>query len=289
MPIVKNEEQLKLKTKRSKMKQNTTEVSVDRVRPNPYQPRTRFPEKVQHELMESIRQNGLVQPIVVRKAGDEFELLAGERRLRAMKDLGLPTITAHIRELNDEEMRTLSILENVQREDLNPIDLAKSYKALIEEVEYTQDKLASKLGKDRSTIANTLRLLELPEKIQNECSSQKISAGHARALLPLKDSPKVFALLERIAKEKWSVRETEKKVKAAMGQGSTTGPNKPSPKKQKDPNVIALEEQLSEHLDTKVEIWGETEGSIQVHFSSVKDFNRIFNLVLEKELEDIDE
>lgn len=272
------------------MKQVTTEISVDKVRPNPYQPRTRFPEKVQHELMESIRQNGLIQPIVVRKVGEQFELLAGERRLRAMKDLGLPTITAHIRELSEEEMRTLSILENVQREDLNPIDLAKSYRSLITEMDYTQDKLAQKISKDRSTIANALRLLELPDKIQTDLSNLSISAGHARALLPLKDSPKVYGLRDKIVNEQWSVRETEKKVKAALGKGNQGSAGlKPKPKKTKDPNVTALEEQLSEHLETPVEIWGETEGSIQISFASVKDFNRIFNLILEKEFEDDDE
>jgi ParB family chromosome partitioning protein len=271
------------------MKQNTTEISIDRVKPNPFQPRTRFPEKVQHELMESIRQNGLVQPIVVRKKGEDYELLAGERRLRAMKDIGLPTITAHIRELSDEEMRTLSILENVQREDLNPIDLARSYKALITEVGYTQDKLSTKLSKDRSTVANTLRLLELPEKIQIDLSNMKLSAGHARALLPLKDSPKIYSLRDKIISEKWSVRETENKVKQAMGATTAKPQSKPVIKKNKDPNITALEEQLSENLDTKVEIWGETEGSIQVSFASVKEFNRIFNLILEKELEDGDE
>jgi ParB family transcriptional regulator, chromosome partitioning protein len=270
------------------MLQTTTEISIEKISPNPFQPRTRFPEKAQHELMESIRRNGLIQPIVVREQGDRFELLAGERRFRAVKDLGLPTISAHIKTLNDEEMMTLSILENVQREDLNPIDLAKSYKALIDDLGYSHDNIAHQISRDRSTIANILRLLELPEKIQIDLSNYKMSAGHARALLPLKDSPKIHSLRDKLIENHWSVRETEKKVKAAL-QGTRNSNSGTSLPKPKDPNVRALEEQLGEHLETKVEIWGETEGSIQISFSSVRDFNRIFNLILEREREEDEE
>jgi ParB family transcriptional regulator, chromosome partitioning protein len=271
-----------------KMSQITTEISIDRIDPNPFQPRTRFPEKAQHELMESIRRNGLIQPIVVRQKGERYQLLAGERRFRAVQDIGLPTITAHVRDLSDEEMRTLSILENVQREDLNPIDLAKSYKVLVDDLGYSQEKIAHQISRDRSTIANCMRLLELPDKIQIDLSNYKISAGHARALLALKDSPKIYSLRDKIIENHWSVRETERKVKLAL-QGSGQKKSTTTTIKAKDPNVKALEEQLAEHLETHVEIWGETEGSIQISFASVREFNRIFNLILEREREEEDD
>ena len=270
------------------MAQITTEISIDRIDPNPFQPRTRFPEKAQRELMESIRLNGLIQPIVIRQAGERYQLLAGERRFRAVKELGFPTITAHVKKMSDEEMRTLSILENVQREDLNPIDLAKSYKALVNDLGYSQEKIAQQISRDRSTIANSLRLLELPEKIQIDLSDFRISAGHARALLPLKDSPKIYVMRDKIVENNWSVRETERKVKSALQSSRETSPNGAKPTPTKDPNIKALEEQLCEHLETKVEIWGETEGSIQISFASIREFNRIFNVILEREREEED-
>lgn len=269
------------------MVQNTTEISVGRIRPNPFQPRKDFPEKAQRELTDSIQRNGLIQPIVVRECDGAFELLAGERRLRSVRDLGLPTVTAHVRVLDDEEMRTLSILENVQREDLNPIDLALSYKALIDELGYSQDKVAHQIGKDRSTVANSLRLLDLPDFVRQDVVQQKLSAGHARALIPLKGSASLRSMRDKIVSEDWSVRETERKVKGTTGKGRGANKGLPSASpKAKDPNVKALEDQLGEHLETKVEIWGETEGSIQVSFSSVREFNRIFNMILEREREE---
>jgi ParB family chromosome partitioning protein len=178
-------------------------------------------------------------------------------------------------------MHTLSIIENLQREDLKPIELAERMQSLIRDLNYSQDKVASQLGKDRSTVTNTLRLLELPEEIKKDVVSKKLSSGHARALLSLKDSPKIHFIRDQILAKKWSVRETEKKVKEAI-KGSDKKSN-PAATKTKDPNIKALEEQLSEHLGTPVEIWGETEGSIQISFKNVIDFNRIFNLILEKE------
>lgn len=272
------------------MTQTSKDIPVSRVTPNPYQPREHFPEKAQRELQESIRSNGLIQPIVVRAIGEDYQILAGERRFRAVTDLGLPTITAIIQELSDEEMQTLSIIENIQREDLNPMDLARSYQSLVDELEYSREGIAKKLGKDRSTVANTLRLLELPKEIQKLVESQELSAGHARALHPLKDSPKARNLAKKIVENGWSVRETERKVKQTL----SGAPARPAPgftkvNQTKDPNVQALEEQMSTHLQTRVEIWGESEGSIQISFSDVRDFNRIFNLILEKESYDDEE
>lgn len=273
------------------MTQNTAEIPVEKIRPNPFQPRLHFPETAQRELQESIRRNGLIQPITVRQNGEEYELLAGERRFRAVSDLGLPTISAYVRVLSDEEMRTLSIIENVQREELNPIDLARSYRSLANDLGFSQEKIASQIGKNRSTVANTLRLLELPEDIQKLVSGFRLSSGHARALLPLKDSSRLKGFVDRLIENDWSVRQTERKVKSLLeGKGGGTGVS--TTKKitnVKDPNVRALEEQLASHLQTQVEIWGETEGSIQIHFTDVREFNRVFNMILEEEREEEDD
>lgn len=257
------------------------EISVKKIKANPFQPRKHFPEKEQRQLQENIRKNGLIQPIVVRKSKDGFEILAGERRFRAIQNLGLPTVSAIVREISDEEMQVLSIIENVQREDLSPIDLANSFKKLTENLNYTQEKLALQLGKDRSTITNSLRLLELPKRIQDDIDKRLISPGHGRALLTLKDSKKAFILRDKIIKKKLSVRETEKQAKAMLSEKRTY--SQTITKNQKDPNTEALEKQLSLRLGTKVEIWGEKEGSIQIEFSTVQEFNRIFNSILEQE------
>jgi len=263
------------------MQESSISISIDKIEANPFQPRKVFDDKSQRELTESIKRNGLIQPIVVRKNGEGYQILAGERRFRATQSIGLPTIHAIVREIDDEEMQTLSIIENLQREDLNPIELAESLQGLVRDLGYSQDKLASQLGKDRSTITNNLRLLDLPEEIKGDVSNKKLTSGHARALLPLKDSPKIYILRDNIISKKWSVRETERKVKDAIkNKAEILDPPK---KEGKDPNIKALEEQLGDHLGTKVEIWGETEGSIQISFTNVIEFNRIFNLVLEQE------
>lgn len=263
------------------MSQSSTEIPLSKITPNPFQPRKTFPEKEQRELRESIKQNGLIQPIVLRKNGDEYQILAGERRYRAFEQLGLPTVPATVKVLNDEEMQTLSIIENIQREDIAPIELAQSYKALLNSASHTQDSLAEKLGKDRSTVANVLRLLDLPEDIQNDINRRAISAGHGRALLPLKGSNKIYTLRDQIIKKKLSVRETERKVKSITKDGTDNEPRIST--LSKDVNILALEKQMMERLETKVEIWGEKEGSIQINFSDIKEFNRIFNAIMEED------
>jgi len=271
------------------MTQKTAEIPVEKVRPNPFQPRLNFPETAQRELQESIRRNGLIQPITVREVDGSYELLAGERRFRAVSDLGLPTVAAHVRALNDEEMRTLSIIENVQREELNPIDLARSYRSLADDLGFSQEKIASQIGKNRSTVANTLRLLELPEATQKLVSAFRLSPGHARALLPLKESSRIKGLVDKIIANEWSVRQVEKKVKSLVdGKGGSSNSPAKTGSGAKDPNVKALEEQLASHLQTQVEIWGETEGSIQIHFSDVLEFNRVFNMILEEERDEFE-
>jgi ParB family transcriptional regulator, chromosome partitioning protein len=264
------------------MKQASTEIPLEKIEPNPFQPRITFPEKEQRELQESIKNNGLIQPIVVRQIKENFQILAGERRFRAFEALGIPTIPAVVKTLNDDEMKTMSIIENIQREDIAPIELARSYKSLIESSTMTQDELSTKIGKERSTIANSIRLLDLPHSIQEDINQKIISAGHGRTLLPLKDPGVIKTIRNMIVKNKLSVRETEKKVRSFLK------PKKEKSKistRKKDVDIVALENQIMERLETAVEIWGEKEGSIQINFSSITDFNRIFNAIMEEDKE----
>ncbi len=263
------------------MSDPVADIPVDRIDPNPYQPRETFPAKPQRELMESIRLNGLLQPITVRKSGERYQLLAGERRLRAVREIGLPVIPSIIKELSDAEMRALSLVENIHREDLNPIELSRSMRALMEHLRLTQDEVAERIGKDRSTIANQLRILELPIEIQDDIKNGRLSAGHGRTLLPLKDAPSLHAVRDRVLKRGLSVRETEKLVKKHLSHAM--------PRKKKTsgrttaPDIRELENRLSLRLGTEVEIWGESEGSIHVYFPNIQEFNRIFNEIMEKD------
>lgn len=258
------------------------EIPVEKVKPNPYQPRTHFPSKEQRELKESIKKNGLIQPVVLRKTEDGFEILAGERRFKAVQDLGFPTVTAIVKTVSDDQMRTLSLLENIQREDLSPIEEARTYKALLEHGKMSQEQLAAKIGKDRSTIANTMRLLALPFEIQEDVVNRRLSMGHARSLLAIKERGKILILRDEIINKKLNVRQTEKLVKKNLRKSenvaegkSDSPPVKPS---SKDSTIRDFEEKLSNGLGTKVEIWGDgKEGSIQIHFSSPLEFNRLFN------------
>ena len=267
------------------MKQASTEILLEKIDPNPFQPRKTFPEREQRELQESIKNNGLIQPIILRQSKERFQILAGERRFRAFESLGIPTIPACVKVLNDEEMQTLSIIENIQREDIAPIELARSYKVLISSSTLTQDDLATKLGKERSTIANSIRLLDLPLNIQEDINNKVISAGHGRAMLPLKDPNVILTIKNLIIKNKLSVRDTEKRVRALL---KPQHEKSPISTLKKDVNIIALEKQLNERLNTKVEIWGDNEGSIQISYSNITNFNRIFNAIMEVD-RDLDE
>lgn len=266
---------------------HSIETPISQIDPNPYQPRVEFPEKAQRELQESIEKNGLIQPIVIRQVNDRYQILAGERRLKAFRNLGYPTIPAIVKMYSDEEMRVLSLIENVQREELSAIEIAKSYRALIEDLGYTQDRIASQLGKERSTVANQMRLLGLPIEIQEDISKRRLSAGHARALLPLKESKKIFSLRDEILKKNLSVRDVEKRAKKLLKPGNGKA-HAPSEVQTKDPNVRALEEQLCTRLNTRVEIWGDNEGSIQIAYDNVQEFNRIFNAIMESESDEDD-
>ncbi len=250
-------------------------LKIDKIKSNRYQPRTRIDENKLSELTASVKEKGIIQPVVARQVGDEFELVAGERRLMAAKKLGLERIPAVIvGGLSKEEMLELSLIENLQREDLNPIDAAKGYKRLLEECLLTQAQVAQKIGKDRSSVANTLRILSLPGDIQKLISSGKLSEGHARAILSLSAEKEQVALSRRVVKEGLSVRRTED---LAYGKKKTSGFKR---KRKTSPAFFHVEEKLKEFFGTSVKVLAKGKGGkVQIEFYSEEDLSRILELL----------
>lgn len=245
-------------------------LELSRIDPNPFEPRERRTDENLNELVESIRQKGIVQPIVVRKKKDRFELICGGRRLRAAKQAGLEEIQAVVKDASDSEVLELAIIENVQREDLNPMEEANAYRKLMKNFEYTQAEVADKVGKDRSTVANLLRLLELPEKIRAYIRSGKLSPGHGRALLAIKNNSTRLAVAERIVKSSLTVRDVER-----LATKRKTGPAR-----DRAPEIISLESELSQILGTKVRIkTRRKKGSIEIEFYSSDDLERILEAI----------
>lgn len=252
------------------------EIEVARVRANPYQPRVAFDPVALDELKSSIREKGVIQPITVRKANGNYELIAGERRLRAVSEIGHPKIPAYIIEVETkEEMLELALIENVQRERLNPIEQATAYQRLIDECNLTQDDVAQKIGKDRTTIANIVRLLKLPNGIQESVKKGDLSMGHARALLSIEKRDVQEAIWKKILRDNLSVRKVEKLVKEAM----ETDPPEEAQKPRRSVFIQKVEENFREILGTKVRIRSKKEGgSIEIEFYSPEDLNRLIEL-----------
>lgn len=249
------------------------EIAIDEIRANPYQPRKEFDEKALEDLADSIRIHGIFTPLLVRKSQAKgYELIAGERRLRAAKLAGLSVVPAISVEFTDEEMMEISILENVQRENLNAIEEAAAYDSLIKRLGYTQEKLAERVGKSREYCANMLRLLKLPQDVQKLVSEKKLTMGHVRPLLALKDEDKMYDAAIHVMKQKMSVREVEKYVKDLNGQTE----DKKKVKAEKDPIVLDLEHRLSEKLSSQVQI-GKKQLTISYH--DTKDLNRILEIL----------
>ena len=230
--------------------EGVTEVDIDRVRPNVRQPREEFSSGSLESLAESLRTHGLLQPIVVRRVSDGYELIAGERRWRGAQRAGLHRIPALIREADSGEALELALVENLQRIDLNPIEEARGYRALLDEVGSSQEEVAAVAGKNRSTVANYLRLLRLPEPIQKSLADGDLSMGHARAILGLEDAAAQLRLAEEAIARGWSVRQTEARVRSHQ---------RPSAMRAvaKDPDVQAAERELTESLGAKVMIHGQ--------------------------------
>ena len=260
------------------------EVPVGAVAPNPKQPRTVFEDEALEGLAASIREVGVLQPIVVRRSDDGYEVIAGERRLRAAKRAGLATVPVIVRETDDTESLREALIENIHREDLGPIDLAEAFRELLDELEVKQETLAERLGVSRSHIANTIRLLQLPAEVQQMLNEGKLQAGHGRALLTLGDREAQISLGLRTAAEDLSVREIEDLVRAyterpaAGAVKKTDGPESPGASA---PTLGEVEEILSEQLATRVTIqMGRRRGRIIVEFGSPDDLERIVSEII---------
>lgn len=247
------------------------ELPIEEIRPNPYQPRKEFDKKALEELSESIKTHGIFTPLLVRKSVSGYDLITGERRLRAAKMAGLKTVPAIQVEFTEEQMMEIAILENVQREDLNPIEEAAAYESLIQKLGYTQEKLAERVGKSREYCANIMRLLKLPEDVQSMVVNKQLTMSHVRPLLSLNDEEEIYEAAEKIKKNKMSVREVEAYVRDVNGGGQ----KKPK-KKEKDPMIRDLEIQLSEKLGTQVVF---SKKSFIISYHDTDDLNRILELI----------
>jgi len=249
------------------------QCGIEEVHPNPFQPRKAFSEEQLQELVDSIREKGILQPLLVRRRSDGYELIAGERRWRAAQRAGLREIPILVRDVSDSEMLELSLIENIQREDLNPIEEAEAYKRLMEQFHLTQEEISKKVGKDRSTIANTVRLLKLPPEIKLSLAEGKITMGHARAFLSLDGVDKQRLLWKKLLSAGLSVRQTESLVKRLRTRSS------PTPRRS-HPEWSALIEEIQRILGTKIRILGDRRrGKIEIHFFSPDELDRIIELL----------
>ncbi len=269
----------KEKKQRAEVKENSAETSVaiTKVEPNRKQPRKFFDEDALQELADSIKQFGLLQPILVQDRNDHYEIIAGERRWRAARLAGLKEVPVIIKNYTDQEIVEIALIENIQREDLNPIEEAQAYKRLLEEFNLKQDEVAERVSKSRAAVTNSIRLLKLGDKVQQMVIDDMISTGHARALLAVEDEEEQYALAQKIFDEKLSVREIEKLVKNL---------HKPAKVKKLDDKALQaiyldIEDRLKQKLSTKVAVTskGEGAGKIEIEFYSHEDLDRILEMI----------
>ncbi|MCC5803500.1 ParB/RepB/Spo0J family partition protein [Rossellomorea vietnamensis] len=256
--------------------ESVQEVILKEIRPNPYQPRKIFEPQAIEELKESILEHGILQPIIVRKSIKGYEIVVGERRYRAATAAKLETVPVVVRELNDQQMMELAVLENLQREDLTPIEEGAAYQMLMDKLNLTQEELAKRLGKSRPHIANHIRLLSLPAPVQELISEGKLSMGHGRALLGLKDKKKLSMIVNRILKESLNVRQLEKIIQEA----NDNVPRETKKKERKDVFIQEQESLLRERFGTTVTIkQSKKKGKIELEFFSKEDLDRILELL----------
>lgn len=283
-----------------------TEVPIESIRPNPYQPRRAFDEETLEGLADSIKEIGVLQPVLVRTLDDGYELIAGERRLRAAKRAGLRTIPVVIRTADDQSSLEQALVENLHRQDLNPLEEAAAYQQLIEDFSYTQEQVAQRVGRSRSAVTNLLRLFQLPPAVQRLVGEQLISAGHAKALLAHPDRAYQEALANRTVSEALSVRDVEQMVRerldleAALDSGTAVRPDTPaapsdpddhgdsaaddesSPAPLRPPGLLELEELLADHLDTRVSITMTAKrGKVVIDFANLEDLERIYRRIID--------
>ena len=259
---------------------STSMMKISRIQANPYNPRTKFEKEALEELAASIREHGIIQPITVRKAGSGYQIISGERRFRASQLAGLDEVPVYVREADDETMLEMALVENIQREDLDAIEIAISFQRLMDECELTQEGLSQKVGKNRSTVTNYLRLLKLPADVQIAIRDRKISMGHARALAGISSEKDQLSILKKVLNEGLSVRQTEKLSTSAgedkVSKNGTTN----------DPVSLSFEQQkvkgdLEEYLGTRISIkkGNNGVGKIVINFASESDFKRIIDLL----------
>ncbi len=251
---------------------------VDAIRPGRFQPRRKIDKTKISQLADSIRQDGIINPLLVRRVAGGLELVAGERRLEAAREAGLKQVPVMIRDLTDEKAAELALVENIQREELNPVEEAEAYQLLIRKFGLNQEQVANRVGKERATVANMLRLLKLPEAVKKHLRDGEISMGHGRALLAVAGERARVDLCRRIIAEGLSVRSVEE----AAGQGGARKkPRQQKEQPKKDPNVRAAEEEMTQRLRTKVRIVGSGQrGKIEIHFFSAEELDRIYQILI---------
>lgn len=262
----------------------SSEIDIDLIEPNPEQPRTRFAEASLEELAQSIRANGVVQPIVLRQIGARYQIVAGERRWRASQRAGLRKIPAVVREVSDEKLLELALVENIQRQELNPIEEAKAYRKLIDTIGLTQEEVAERVGKERTVITTSMRLLRLPGEIQRVIEEGGLSAGHGRALLMIDDTSVQREIANLAIDSGWSVRETERAIKKAGSRKSQDTVNK-GVSRAVDANIKAAETKLMRALNTNVKIVPGKKGAggkIEIEYYGTDDLDRVFLLIMKK-------
>ncbi|UXP31720.1 ParB/RepB/Spo0J family partition protein [Reichenbachiella agarivorans] len=256
-----------------------SEVQLDQIEVNPYQPRTDFNQEALEELAESIKVQGIIQPITLRRLNNNsYQLISGERRFQASKLAGLKKVPAYIRTADDQQMLEMALIENIQREDLNAMEVALSYQRLLTDCKLKQEELGDRVGKKRSTVNNYLRLLKLPPDIQAAVRDGKISMGHARALISVEDSSFQLELLKKILNEDLSVRKVEALVKQAS---FPDAPVEKSENKEENKEIIKVQDKLSSHFGTKIKIASNdnNKGEIKIPFGSVSELNRILEII----------
>ncbi len=249
-------------------------IAVNSISPNPYQPCSNVEDTEIKDLVASVKEKGVIEPLIVRRSGNTFVLAAGERRLKAAKLAGLQEVPVIIRDLTDQELLEIGLIENLHRKDLNPIEEADAYEQLIKKFGYTHEQIAELVSRDRTTITNTLRLLMLPEKIKTFLRRGTLNQGHARALLALEDEITMIHIAERIVRDHLSVRQTEALIRRMQSRPRI------SPGREKAANLVILEDELSKLLHTKVIIdWKKDKGTITIHCYSLDDFDRIYSVL----------
>ncbi|MFK5925154.1 MAG: ParB/RepB/Spo0J family partition protein [Desulfuromusa sp.] len=252
---------------------------IEELKPHARQPRKNFDEFKMAELVASIEEKGIIQPLVVRRQDDHYQIIAGERRWRAAQKAGLERVPVVIQDVSEDWALEIALIENIQREDLNPLEEAEAYRYLMDSFDLLQEEVAKRVGKDRSTVANSLRLLRLPEKVKNDVAQSRLSMGHARALLALEQDEDIIEASLEVIRKKLSVRETEKlikKIKSMFGARS----HKPGVEKVVDPNLLALENSLRQQLGTPVKLHTKANGGrIEISYHDQEELGRILELL----------